>query len=138
MSNLAEYAKAELERAGLFRKDSDYDGMLGEDVMELIKTFSQQGHSGMSAEIPPALFEKVARYLPLTPLTGDDDEWNEGGSGVLQNRRCSHVFKENGQAYDQHGKVFREPDGICYTSRDSRVPITFPYTPKTEYVDVPK
>lgn len=29
-----------------------------------------------------------------------------------------------------------EPDGGCYTSRDSLVPVTFPYTPKSEYVDV--
>lgn len=36
--------------------------------------------------------------------------------------------------YDTEGRVFCDPDGICYTNRDSRVDITFPYTPKTEYV----
>lgn len=56
-----------------------------------------------------------------------------------QNKRCSHVFKDkDGNAYDIDGKVFREPDGCCFTSKDSFVPVTFPYTPKTEYVDVPK
>jgi len=29
MSNFTNWAKAELERAGLFKPDSDYDGMLG-------------------------------------------------------------------------------------------------------------
>lgn len=33
-------------------------------------------------------------------------------------------------------KVFVEPDGASYTSRDSRVYIEFPYTHKTEYVNV--
>jgi len=47
------------------------------------------------------------------------------------------VFKdETGEAYDINGKVFREPSGSCYTSFESRVPVTFPYTPTTEYVDV--
>ena len=35
------------------------------------------------------------------------------------------------------GKVFRDPDGFCFTNRDSRTPVTFPYTPATVYVDVP-
>jgi len=48
------------------------------------------------------------------------------------------VFKDaDGRAYDIDGRVFREPNGCCYTSSDSRVYITFPYRPKTEYVDVP-
>jgi hypothetical protein len=56
---------------------------------------------------------------------------------MWQNNRCCHVFKDNaGNAYDIDGKIFREPDGACYTSRDSRVPVTFPYTPVREYVDV--
>ena len=40
------------------------------------------------------------------------------------------------EVYDMDGRVFREPNGTCYTSRNSRVDITFPYTPTTEYVDV--
>jgi len=82
------------------------------------------------------LFERVARFEPLISLTGEDNEWYEVGEGTYQNKRCSHVFKENGQAYDIDGKVFREPNGNCYTSGKSRVNITFPYTPKTEYINV--
>ena len=65
---------------------------------------------------------------------------DENGDGVFQNNRCLRVFKDknrfNGQAYDIEGRIFREPDGGCYTSSDSCVPVTFPYTPKREYVDV--
>ena len=48
-STLVTYARDELQRAGLFDEDSDYGGMLGEGALELVKLFSTQGHSGMSA-----------------------------------------------------------------------------------------
>lgn len=137
MSNLTKFAEDELNRAGLFDKDSDYGGMIGEAVMKMVKVFADEGHSGSSAGIAISLFQKVASYEPLTPLTGDDDEWTEVSDGIFQNRRCSHVFKEDGQAYDIDGRVFREPSGACFTNRDSRVQVTFPYVPKREYVDVP-
>lgn len=66
------------------------------------------------------------------------DEWTEASEGVFQNRRCSRVFKDAaGSAYDINGKVFVEPNGVGFTSSDSRVPVTFPYVPATEYVNVP-
>ncbi len=133
---LEDHARTELEMAGMFGKDSDYDGMVGTAVMELMKVFAAQGHSGMSAGIVNDLFHKLAKYEPLGPLTGEDNEWNEVGEGVFQNRRCSHVFKDKTGAYDTEGRIFREPTGTCYTSSDSRVSVTFPYTPKREYVDV--
>lgn len=138
MSNLESFAENELRRAGFFDKDSDYGGMLAEAVLKLVKVFADEGHSGASASMAIGLFQRVARFEPLTPLTGADDEWMEVSDGTFQNVRCSHVFKENGQPYDINGKVFREPSGACFTSFDSRVPVTFPYTPKTEYVDVPE
>ena len=139
MSNLVAHAKRELEIAGWFSEDGPYDGMFGPAVLKMVELFSEEGHSGMSAGIAIQLFEKVARYEPLTPLTGSDDEWFEATDGVYQNVRCSHVFKEaDGKAYDIDGKIFREPSGACFTSRDSRVFVEFPYTPKREYVDVPE
>lgn len=140
-SNLVFHARTELKAAGLADKDSAYDGMLAGAVMELVKVFAKQGHSGNSAAIVRQLFDKVAAYQPLCPLTGGDEEWTEiGGPDYMkwQNKRCSHVFKRaDGTAYDGEGRIFREPNGSCYTSRDSSVDITFPYTPKREYVDVP-
>ena len=43
---------------------------------------------------------------------------------------------EDGKAYDIKGRIFREPSGCCYTNKNSRVYITFPYSPKSEYIDV--
>lgn len=137
MSNFEAFAKDELTRAGMFDKDSDYGGMLGEAVMKMIRVFAEEGHSGFSANMAVNIFSRLAKYEPLTPLTGADDEWTEVEPGVFQNKRCGHVFKQNGEAYDIDGKIFREPDGVCFTNSDSRVPVTFPYTPKHEYVDVP-
>ena len=110
-----------------------------ENVLELLEVFVRQGHSGFSAPHAVEVFRKLALHKPLVPLTGDDAEWNEIGDGAFQNNRCAHVFKSpdrfNGQAYDMNGKVFREPNGVCYTSSKSAVPITFPYTPTTRYVN---
>lgn len=127
-SNLIFHAEQELRAAGMFDEDSDYDGMAAHAVMELIQVFSRQGHSGFSANLVRGLFNKVAAYEPLCPLTGADDEWVECSTGMFQNKRCSHVFKENGQAYDIDGRIFREPSGSCYTNRESRVNVTFPYS----------
>lgn len=72
---LVDFAQRELELAGLFSKDSDYDGMLGRSVMKLVRAFAGQGHSGFSAMLALDLFKKLAGYKPLTALTDDPTEW---------------------------------------------------------------
>ena len=133
---LVEFAREELKRAGLFDKDSDYGGMMGEAVMKMIEQFASEGHSGFSASMAVNLFQRLARYEPLTPLTGEDDEWMDT-CGTMQNRRCFSVFKdEDGRAYHADAVVFEEPNGSRFTSADSRRFIEFPYMPKTEIVKV--
>jgi hypothetical protein len=137
--SLIEFAKSELQRVGAFDESGDYGGMLGDAVMKMIEQFSEEGHSGFSASMAISMFERLARFEPLSPLTGKPDEWNEVAEGQWQNRRCSHVFKDaDGRAYDMDGRIFREPDGSCFTNSNSRVYIDFPYTPKREYIDVPR
>lgn len=102
--NLNGYAWDELHLQGLFDKDSDYNGMLGTSVMELIKLFSSQGHSGGSAAATIYLFNKLAKFEPLSALTNDPDEWVEVGYGMWQNRRKGDAFSEdNGKTYRVHG-----------------------------------
>ena len=139
--NLVLHAKRELEIAKV--SEAGYDGMLTDAVLELVELFGRQGHSGMSASMTTSLVEKLMRFEPLTPLTGADDEWNDVSENsskergtVFKNRRCSHVFKDDNGPYDINGRVFREPDGSCYTGSGSNVPVVFPYVPKVEYVDV--
>lgn len=52
-------AKQSVKDKGFFDKDSDYDGMLGKALTELIDTFSNQGHSGASAQRIAELFYKL-------------------------------------------------------------------------------
>lgn len=153
MSIMVEWAKKELKLAGYDINDPE-DGpnrWIAEGTLELLEVFAKQGHSGMSAPYAVAMFEKLASWKPLTPLTGADDEWVEVGPSVWQNRRNSDVFKNlDGQAYWQSGRVFWEwysspdiddgkPYKSYYTSRESRVEITFPWEQpdKAEYVFVP-
>jgi len=105
--------------------------------LKLLEVFSEEGHSGSSAPYAVHMFSRLASWKPLTPLTGEDDEWNEVGTGAWQNNRASNVFKDETGAYWSDGIVFWEwyedqETGKKYKShfqcRDSRVPITFPFT----------
>lgn len=128
--------------------DGEVNGMMRKHILHMIKEFSDEGHSGFSANYAINLLSKLLRFEPLSPLTGEDSEWNQIGYDEelwFQNKRCSHVFKDkDGRAYDSQGRVFTETcvteDGeefeSSYTSSDSRVYIEFPYVPKTEYIHV--
>lgn len=126
------HAETELKAFGALDGEALYGGMIGRAVLKLIDVFAEQGHSGQSAAIVIEMFARLARLEPLGPLTGADDEWVEVGPGVFQNKRCCHVFKEKGAAYDIDGIVWEDPDGSRFTNIESRVPVTFPYTPKSE------
>ena len=64
--SVREDARKNLEMAGFFDKDSDYNGMLGEAVMRLVDTHFDEGHSGFSHEYALMLFNKVVRGQALT------------------------------------------------------------------------
>jgi hypothetical protein len=145
MSNLMKHAKRELAALGMGYEATGMDADMRDHILTMVEMFELEGHSGFSASYAAGLLNKLFRYEPLIPLQGTDDEWNDvsdsGGRDngpLFQNNRCSHVFKDSGGAYDIDGKVFVESDGFSYTNCESRVPVTFPYTPKTEYVDVSK
>lgn len=159
---MLDWAKRELDLIGLKENTGDeMNDAMRKHIIHMMEEFSKEGHSGFSAHYAIGILEKLLKYEPLSPITGEAGEWNDvseygaAGSMTYQNNRCSHVFKDgiDGQAYDINGKVFwewaeRELDddeegypGIrryksYYTSRDSRVYISFPYTPKVEYVEV--
>lgn len=134
-SNYVKHCRREL--ASWFQ-DEGPNRWMAEHMVRMLQLFAVEGHSGSSAPFAVAVFKELAMFKPWGPLTGADDEWAEphDGEGTQQNKRCGHVFRQaDGRAYDSQGRVFRDPDGGCYTNFDSRVYIEFPYTPKTEYVD---
>ena len=131
--SLYEYAKRELELAGLLNKDADYDGMLGSAVLDIVKKFATQGHSGASASMAVAILEKLLRYEPLTDITSDPDEWvyisEDQGGPIWQNRRRGTSFSRDGGKtwYDiddetrNNGDVWKRVKWVEYSLGDERI-----------------
>jgi hypothetical protein len=131
-------AQLELERVNFGEGDSAV--MLG-----ILRTFFGQWDSGGAVSVASEVLARLIAGQPLTPLTGEPDEWHDpmgageicmidgvllsppvGEATVLQNVRCSTVFKD--------------PDGTCYDIGQpsaERVPVEFPYNPVTRRVEMP-
>lgn len=150
MSNYEKHAVKEFRAAGWTDESGKFDCEMQEaickHVLELLKVFANEGHSGSTAPYTINLFKQLASFEPIVPLTGEDWEWNEVGDGVFQNNRCSHVFKDasrfDGKPYDIDAIIFwdwhtdpktGEKYKSHFTSRDSCKVIEFPYTPEREY-----
>lgn len=154
MSNYKTHALEEFKAAGWTDENGKFKDEMQElmctQVIDLLEKFSTHGHSGSSAPYAINLFSKLAKFEPIVPLTGEDWEWNDcsemSSRPYFQNKRCSHVFKDhdtfNGQAYDIDAVVYwswwtdpetGEKSKSYFTTRESRRPITFPYTPTTVY-----
>jgi hypothetical protein len=102
-SPLVAHAEEEMRRAGLYDEASDYGGMIPESVMKLVKVLAEDGHSGGSHWLTMQVFNKVANFKTLTPLTNDPSEWTEVSEmcpvaqrPVYQNRRDSAMFSNDG------------------------------------------
>lgn len=109
---LASHAEKELRLAGLFDHDSDYDGMLGEAVLELMELFAGQGHSGFSGSLAAHIFGRLVKFEALTELTDNSDEWNDisemqDGEPGWQSTRSPSCFSTDG------GKTYYSLDDIA-------------------------
>jgi len=141
--NLVRHTRDELRAAGYFDGDR-MNAHMARDVVDLVRVFSTQGHSGFSAPFAINLFREAASFKPLAPLSGADSEWfdhgPEMGRGRFQNKRCSRVFKDtpDGPAYDIDAVVFEEPSGSRFTGYHSRRLVEFPYTPRTVVAQLPE
>jgi len=72
---VTETAKATIQKAGLNDKDSDYEGMIGEALGELLDVFQKQGHSGFSAIMVADIFKSLiftgGESLSVAETVGD-------------------------------------------------------------------
>ena len=141
MSNLLSHAKDELDRIGMTEDSPDeMNRMMRKHILHMMQEFANEGHSGFSASYAISILTKLMDFKPLSPLTGEDDEWNNisdyGPEPHWQNIRRSSVFKNvDGTCYDIDGRVFWEWAGtkeVPYKAYDtcggSATPVTFPYT----------
>lgn len=120
MSSLIDHAKTEFAILGWDTTDDEMQQEACKCVMELLETLAKQGHSGFSFSYILSLFNKLAKFKPLSPLTGQDDEWVKVeevcGKPFYQNKRYSFVFKLG-------------DDGKAYDTNHPRREVTFPYQP---------
>jgi len=121
--NLYQHALQELKIAGMFDEDSDYDGMLGKAIMDVVEAFCRQGHSGGSASIVLQAMPKLLAWENLTPITDDPKYWmnvqeqygedgaGHGMEGVWQCRRNPALFSlDGGKTYyhvDKKDKIMK-------------------------------
>lgn len=126
---MIEYAKRELER---IEKDKDgLQDMINRDILQIVEIFAGQGHGVLSAGYTLGTLERLLRYKPLTPLTGEADEWNETRPRHFQNKRCSSVFKEADETcYDIDAIIVSDNGGITwFTTKTFAKKVEFPYLP---------
>lgn len=140
MSSSVEYAKSELARIS-----KDGDGMqdtINKNIIDIVELFASQGHSGFTAGYALSILERLLRFKPITPLTGEDDEWtnmsDEMGQRCFQNKRCSSVFKTTDaqgntiEVHDIDAIACSDDGGLTwFTSSRFRQNVTFPYEPPT-------
>lgn len=121
--SIIDQAKDELKRVNFGDEDSAI-------MIEILEKFFDQWDSGGAVHAVAPVLQRLIAGKCLSPLTGGDDEWNEVGDGVFQNRRVSTVFKDprfhdGKQAYD-----LDNPAG-------PREAISFPYWPERAQVASP-
>ena len=135
---MIEFAKWQLDKLLEKCKDEDskiMQNMMNNDVLELLKVFSEQGHSGFSAPIAIRLFSKLANHKLITEVEDNPEDWDENG----QHKYITSIFKrEDGTCYYMYGRLFAEPnsDNFFY-NKASNVDITFPiklYDLQSEYI----
>lgn len=110
------HARSELKRINFGEEDTA--AMVR--VMELL--FNQWDSGGAVHAVFPIL-QRLIACKPLTPLTGEDDEWFDHGNGVFQNKRMGSVFKDP-RFHD--GKLAYDIDNPA----GPREAIAFPYWPE--------
>lgn len=128
-SGLCQKAIREFELAGYINSDDEMSKLMVNQVLETLAVFSSHNDSGFSAGIELKLFDILAHYKILTPLTFKDNEWNKISKDLWQNNRISSIFKDNtgkihynnaycykiNISYSYETKKWKEGNGICYS-----------------------
>ena len=144
-----EFARRELdilEKACKSKDGLEMQKEVTKDILELLDVFEKQGHSGFSASYVVNLFKDLVNYKPLSPLTGEDDEWADAISfgpddpPAQLNKRCHGLFRknyDNSTARYMDDIIFSDNGGITWFTCESkaqkyRKPIKFPWMPPTE------
>lgn len=106
ISPLVEWAREEvrlIKEHDLKDNDPDelsikYAASCYDSALEAFEVLCNQDHSGMSIKMTQFILNKLIDIHPLTPITGEDSEWNECGrredsTKIYQNKRYYALFK---------------------------------------------
>ena len=124
-----DFARVELERLENTIEDKEsykVQRLIDKQCLDVLEVLCRQGHSGTSAIYIMSLVNKLWRGTPLTPLTGEKDEWVEHDF-ALQNKRCGRVFRSKDLDYILDAIYYCEPNsGAFFTCKESIKEVTFP------------
>lgn len=140
----------------IMRKQVDEDDELiiepfVDSVKEVCKAFAKEGFSGgsapMYASVLASTIKSVLGFQILSPLLGDDSEWNDirmsAGYVLFQNNRDSAVFKqEDGKCTYNNCIIWQGEEswdrftGVVEGIHSKHYVREFPFMPKTFIVDV--
>lgn len=137
------------------QEDAEYGIACYKSALKAFKSLLEDGHSGMSISITRQILNQLLLGEPLSPITGEDDEWEdvsyegmpEGVIKEYQNKRMSSLFKyvyadgtvkysdvqrvtcyESSHDDTQGGVPFY--NGFINRIIDEVKPITLPYVPQ--------
>ena len=132
MSNLVTHAENELKLLG--GSNDEIQQEMNKDILQMVKMFAGQGHSGFSAGYALGLLKRLLAFKPITALTGSKEEWSEpfDPQGTVQNKRFGSVFKmSDGTAYDIDAVALNYGNETSTWNRGGiRYRIKFPYNPR--------
>lgn len=116
--SIVEQAKTELSAINFGEDDSRV-------MIEILEKFFDQWDSGGAVSVAQPVLMRLIAGKPLSPLTGNSDEWMEVTPRLRQNIRCSTVFNDitTGNSYN--------------VDTPGRPTITFPYWPEEAQVREP-
>ena len=140
------YTKNELAYNGMIDTEGkllvDGDtGLMLNMVKELMSTFYSDQYASIDKDVAIEVFQRLLKNIPISPLTGGDDEWVDIGDELeplWKNSRCSTVLKDANGAWDTsvyinlswvkdasfNGGV---PFKMYFVAENQKVPIKFPY-----------
>ena len=104
MNKLLEHARSELKIAGYdidapykeeFETGEDYANACAKNAYKMLEVFSSAGHSGFSGEATLQLFDRLARWQNLTPLTNNPEEWQLINNEKYQSKRNPACFSND-------------------------------------------
>lgn len=112
------------------------DNISEDKKREIMNLINQTEQSASQLDITEML-KRLLDFKPLSPLTGEDDEWEkvddyiEDDKATYQNKRYFSVFKrgKNGKAYNFRARIFSTDGGKSwhFMGSESKEYISFPY-----------